>query len=94
MKKTIWKFELNPDDTQSIEMPEFAQILCIQTQNLKPCLWALVEPENRKVKRTFEIFGTGYNIPSNRERQYIGTFQTDNGFYVFHCFELIRTLQS
>jgi len=90
MKKTIWKFELDARDIQRIEMPESAEILCIQVQNLKPCIWALVEPENAKVKRTFEIFGTGQSMNNDRDRKYIGTYQINNGMYVFHVFERIH----
>lgn len=92
MSKTIWKFTLETTDIQRVEMPENAQILCIQTQNEEPCILALVEPKNATVKRTFEIFGTGHNVPSNAERNYVGTYQLRNGSLVFHCFELLRLL--
>ena len=91
MSKTIWKFELDARDIQRIEMPAHSEILCIQVQNEKPCIWALVEPQNEKVKRTFETFGTGHNISADTIRNYIGTFQIENGSLVFHCFELILT---
>lgn len=93
MLKTIWKFELETTDVQRIEMPACSEILCIQTQNEKPCIWALVLPSNSeaKVKRTFEIFGTGHNVP-RADRKYIGTYQLNGGSLVFHCFELFRLL--
>ena len=67
-----------------------AKILCIQTQNETPCIWALVEPNSTVEKRTFEIFGTGHNIPENSNRKYVGTYQLKDGQLTFHCFELLE----
>ena len=89
MSKTIWKYELEMNLRTSIEIPHSAEILCVQTQFNKPCIWALVNPENYKENREFEIFGTGSTIQGDSviERKYIGTFQLDGGEFVFHLFE-------
>lgn len=87
MSKSIWKFQLHTTGVQTVEMPEDAEILCIQTQNEEPCIWALVQPQNPRVKRSFAIFGTGHPIPTATGR-YIGTYQLRAGSFVFHCFEL------
>lgn len=89
MAKKIFKYQLETTDVQQVEIQQGAEILCVQTQNEKPCIWALVTPENDKVKRTFEIFGTGFSVPENGIRSYIGTYQLNDGALVFHCFELI-----
>lgn len=89
MSKKIFKYQLETKDIQEIEMPKYAEILCIQTQNETPCIWALVEPNAPKTKRVFEIFGTGYIVPDKRNRKYIGTYQLLDGNLVFHCFELL-----
>lgn len=89
MSKKIFKYQLETTDVQRIEMPQGAEILCIQTQNEVPCIWALVEPNATVTKRTFEIFGTGHNVPENVNRTYVGTYQLHNGGLVFHCFELV-----
>lgn len=86
MKETIWKFELETTDNQFIEIPKGAQLLAVQTQSDKPCLWALVDPNAEKEKRCFEVFGTGHVINSNN-REYIGTYQLNGGNLVFHVFE-------
>ena len=88
MAKKIYKYQLDTTDIQRIEMQQGAEILCIQTQNEIPCIWALVEPNATVTKRTFEIFSTGHNVPENANRSYIGTYQLNNGQLVFHCFEL------
>ena len=73
-------------------MPRGAKILTIQVQNEIPCIWALVNPENEKENRYFEIFRTGQYIPVDIgiERKYINTFQLNGGRLEFHLFELIN----
>ena len=91
MKKQIWKFAINPKTT--LEMPKGAEILTMQLQNEIPCIWALVNPENEKELRNFEIYGTGNNIHCDIgiERKYIGTFQLQSRVaLVYHLFERVN----
>ena len=90
MKKQIWKFTINPNKI-IVEMPKDAEILTIQTQNETPCIWALVNPENEKELRHFEVYGTGHDIHYDMgiERKYINTFQLYGGSLVFHLFERV-----
>jgi hypothetical protein len=88
MNKTIWKYELKIDDLQNVIMPIGAEILSVQMQNETPCLWALVNPDEKDTDtRYIETFGTGhpvaYDMGSTRE--FIGTYQTRG--LVFHVFE-------
>lgn len=89
MTKQIWKFEINTNKI-IVEMPKGAEILTIQTQNEKPCIWALVNPENEKELRHFEVYGTGHNIHCDTAIKYINTFQLDGGALVFHLFERLN----
>lgn len=91
MKQQIWKFPVEPQKAK-FEMPKGAEILTVQTQNETPCIWALVNPENEKETRYFEIFGTGHNVPVDMgiERKYINTFQLEGGRLVFHLFERLN----
>lgn len=87
--KTIWKYSLNVDDIVTLEMPEGAEVLTIQTQYGEPQIWALVDPIKPSVKRHFRVYGTGHNISYNiLKENYIGTFQMYQGQLVFHLFEL------
>ena len=86
MKKTIWKFELSLTDVQTIKMPRDARILSVQTQFGTPFIWAIVDSEEVKEDRTFIIYGTGHPCSCKKE-DFIGTFQIDNGTFVFHLFE-------
>ena len=95
--KTIWKFstiENGFDEKFSIHMPKGAEILTVQTdeKNNHPTIWALVDPEQEKEVRFFELFGTGHEIHSDMgvERKYIGTYQYQKGVFVGHIFERIN----
>ncbi len=86
---SIWKFILEPTDTQSIDMPLGARILSVDMQNSRVCLWAQVNPEAKIFARTIEIFGTGHPIEISDKivREFIGTVLWPNGHLVFHVFE-------
>ncbi len=86
---TVWKFQLEITDTQTITMPAHAKILCVQTQYGKPKLWALVNADSRDahVQRTIRIIGTGHEVGWEPENwHYIGTCQTAEGQLVWHVF--------
>jgi len=87
MSKKIFKYELKDVGIQEIQLPEGAEILCIQTQNDIPFIWAVVYTNVTFTKRFFEIYATGQSFDGNTDRKYIGTYQIKNGAYVFHCFE-------
>jgi hypothetical protein len=88
--KTIWKYTLNQPDVNKIEMPKGAEILSVQLQDGKICLWALLDPEAEKEIRSFGLIGTG-NFIKQEESQYIATLQFEKIFahfnQVYHLFE-------
>ena len=86
---TIWKYEIGTNDMREIEMPRGAKILTVQTQQGSPCIWALVDPNAPTETRLIETYGTGHPI-DEKERRYIGTYQTYNGALIFHVVELIH----
>lgn len=91
MKKTVWKVEITPGAT--VELPAGFQILTVQTQNNVPCLWAIVDADkSQKEVVHLNIYGTGHLMPDEPGR-YVGTFQIDDGMFVFHVFEPERNQQ-
>ncbi len=89
--KTIYKYPLKVEGYQEVEMPVGAQILCVQTQNETPCLWAKVNTEiGNRAKRIVTI-GTGHPITDNPlyDLEYIGTYQKLAGVLVFHVYEAV-----
>jgi hypothetical protein len=87
--RTIWKYDLIPNDENRIliEMPTGAEILTVQAQGNSACLWALVDPESNAYPHKFEVYRTGHPV-STYQKRYIGTFQMDGGALDFHVFEL------
>lgn len=88
----IWKFQIGElADVVEIDMPKGAQILTIQMQHGNPCIWAVVDPLEKSVRRGIAIHGTGHNINTAKKyiaEGYIGTFQLDNGSLIFHAFDM------
>jgi hypothetical protein len=82
----IWKWALTPENPNIIEVPMYAQFLAVQIQHDMPQIWALVDENQPKKARTIMIYGTGKALP-NKPGDYIGTFQTDGGTFVWHVFE-------
>ena len=93
MEKAIWKFKLETEGYQTIQMPEGAEILVLQVQFEEPCLWALVDPSDDviEVGRHIEIIGTGNPMTEleHGHHKYIGTYQQYQGQLVLHVFEHI-----
>lgn len=91
MNKTIFKYPFKVQDKITIVLPKDAEILTVQTQRDNPCIWALVDPNNKTEERYFEIFGTGHEVYEDMgiERRYINTFQMQSGL-VWHLFERIN----
>ncbi len=89
----IYKYQLETTDNQEIEMPVFAKVLTVQTQNETPCLWVEVNTEETDTEtRRFKIFGTGHPIIRdcpNDSYKYIGTYQLLGGSFIGHVFEHI-----
>ena len=85
----VYKYPLRPNDYIDIQLPKGGQILTIQTQGDMPYLWALVNPDNPRMKRRFRLAGTGHPInESMSELFYHGTFQLHGGALIFHLFEV------
>lgn len=90
MSKTIWKFPIEITDDIILSMPKDAEIISLQVQDGKPVMWAMVDPEEEKVERHFEMFGTGHPIETGFgiNRKFIGTIQVVVGVWLaFHVFE-------
>jgi hypothetical protein len=86
----VFKYPIEVTDYQSVTLPQNAEILTVQVQNGMPCIWALVNPDNKAEVRKFRLAGTGHDISTDEARKlnYIGTIQMRNGMLVFHLFEI------
>lgn len=86
---TVWKFKIIPSLNQPITMPQDASILYTNSVDGVAYIWALVNPTNPPVTRTFSVYGTGHYNPCTKD-QYIGSFFIGNGILVFHLFETTK----
>ena len=86
----IWKYKLEITGLQKIEMPKGSEVLSVDNQNGRLCLWAKGDINKPKEVRHFEIFGTGDLMPSliNLKHTFIGTVQIPP--FVWHVFEIQR----
>jgi hypothetical protein len=87
--KRIYKYPFEINDIVEMNLPKGAEVLSVQCQDDVPCLWALVDPEAKLLKRTFKLFGTGHDIDEAPQDHlsYIATFQQHDGLLVWHIFE-------
>jgi len=84
----VYKYPLEVVNAQIIMLPVGAEVLCVQVQHERPCIWACVEgsPATPLEARTFFTHGTGH--PMNAAAGgYVGTYQLEEGALVFHVFE-------
>lgn len=86
-RSRIWKYDLEFDLEQTVEMPIGAQILDVQRQGMLISMWAICDPDALKEARKFAIYSTGLWLPENPGK-YIATFQWIPENLVFHVFEI------
>lgn len=83
---TIWKFIIQDTDEQTILVPLGSRLLSVQAQGHKPCIWALVNPNQPFVPMVVRIIKTGSPIDPFEDLTYLGTYQLFDGDYVGHVF--------
>jgi hypothetical protein len=81
----VFKYQILPG--QNILMiPEPAKLLSVTTQNDKIYLYALVDEEEKEVKRFIRVIMTG-QAADLFDSEYIGTVMLEGGKFVLHAFE-------
>ena len=93
MERTIWKYTLEWNDYEEIDLPCGTAVLHVGIHDDKLCLWCLVFPdEELLMKRRFRIAGTGHPLADGEIFEHVGTVMLENGALVFHVFEVIEHL--
>jgi hypothetical protein len=81
---TIFKYPFNLKSTQTIELPDGAQIIHVGLDPAdRPCMWAMVNPDHPKTNVEIYIIGTGHNVPI-LATHHMGSFKM--GQYMWHVF--------
>jgi len=88
--KMVYKYPLKGLENAAlleVEMRQGSRILALQMLDRIPCLWVMVNTDERKlVRRLLRIYGTGRPIEEDpADLDYIGTVQM--GPFVWHVFE-------
>jgi hypothetical protein len=90
---TIWKFDLDVNDSVDVEMPQGAMLLAAGTQNPRDPsviqVWAMIDDTEPTVAHRFLIAGTGHDLsgPEWPNARYLGTVLASNGALVWHVFD-------
>lgn len=82
MKRTVWKFPI-VDDAR-VEMPEGAKAVHIGFQGRQLTMWAEIDPSAPLTHRSFEIVGTGHDIPDGGQHVYSWIDEP----FVWHLYEV------
>lgn len=90
MRRLIWKYNLSYSIIFSLEIPQGFETLCVDMQAGEPCLWALVDPDAKKINYEFKCMGTGHEFSSEivEQHSYLGTVQ--EGPFVWHYFKKLK----
>lgn len=83
---TIWKFPFAVNDTVVIDGPADMRPLCVQVQDGRSTLWAVVDTDNPAVPHRFFVRGTGHPLGEAGDHHYLGTLQLRPAGLVFHVF--------
>ncbi|REC56978.1 hypothetical protein DRF62_02130 [Chryseobacterium piscium] len=84
---TIYKYELQTIEQQTISMPVGSEILKLDLQFGIPCIWVKVDTNSELGDRNFFTVGTG-NYLHDGDLDFIGTYQLLDGNFVYHVFEI------
>lgn len=85
--RAIWKWTLQTIDEQTLRIPNGAEFLAIQVQNLRPVLWGHVEATNELENIRLITYGTGHITRLEDGDEYLGTYQLLGGQFVGHVFK-------
>jgi len=83
--KVVYKYAIHETVVSTLELPKYSKILCVQMQQGKPKIWALVDTKQPLEARKFLVIYTGQEFQDSGSN-YIGTYQV--GALVYHLFEV------
>jgi len=90
MKRIIYKYDLNMGGVTVLSLTEEAQLLHVEEQYGKVCLWVLLDLEQENFDRTFLAYPTGLPLAADVTSEtvkHIGTVLMHGGSFVVHIFE-------
>lgn len=85
---TIWKYQLERTDEQTINVPEGAVPLKVSDNMGWPTLWCQVDTDNAIQTARIFIYGTGHPIQGISDLLYLGTTMDSQMPLISHIFTL------
>lgn len=82
----IVKYELGMHVTTELELPAGAEVVHVDEQHYRICMWVLADPQREKERRQFVVAPTGQTIPADAAHR--GTVLVLDGALVWHVVEL------
>ena len=97
MARRIFKYPIEIENRQIIQMPKGARILHAERQGEFPVLWASVDPAQPVEPRVFRMVTTG-EIFNEERLAYVGTIQLGGNrpleaWFVMHLYEVETALE-
>ncbi len=83
--KTIYKYSIHPDNPRlEVALPEGALVVFVGSQLTGVVnFWIEFTPDEKTYQRTFVLYGTGHDIPTNNH--YVGSVLDPP--FVWHLYE-------
>lgn len=88
MSIRVLKYQVPAVDSFTLGLPASARFLSVQEQNQLAQMWFEVDMGEQPGVRYFQLVMTGGEVP--HAGAYLGTFQTHNGHYVIHLYEVTK----
>lgn len=88
--KLIQRFDLSIEQRQQVLIPFNSEIIGFGEFNKNPCIWALVDPDQKPQARTFVIVAENKDLdPTVNKTRYLGRFEAtaEVGKRMVHVFE-------
>lgn len=85
---TIWKYELNKNDTTVLRIPKKNKVISVANQGNKLVLYAIVDPTSQIEAVIIDVIPTGELLNDNVfNTEFIGTVSTHDGDLIWHVFK-------
>ena len=84
--KRIYKYHIPIEDKFVLNLPLEAKVLCVQVIDSEPYIWAEIDDTAVSFPLRFKVKGIGHPCDDIEEMRYVGTFQIDNGVFIFHLY--------
>lgn len=89
MPSTIWKWTLDLNPVNYLNVPAGTRFLSVGVQYGRIQVWALVPKITNTlyVNREIRMYGTGHDVDESQLGPFLGTIFNDTGRLVLHIFE-------